>query len=61
MKKILIVSLCMVFAFAAYLSMGTVDNSTVSAPDAVAKAASFSGTIYVAGNADNVVYRINGD
>jgi len=50
MKKILIVSLCMVFAFAAYLSMGTVDNSTVSAPDAVAKAASFSGTIYVAGH-----------
>jgi len=50
MKKFLVVSLCVVMAFAAYLTMGTVDNSAVSAPDAVAKAKPFSGTIYVAGH-----------
>jgi len=50
MKKILIVSLCVVMAFAAYLSMGTVDNSPVSAPDAQAKAKSFSGTVLIAGH-----------
>jgi hypothetical protein len=50
MKKFLIVAICMVMAFGAYLSMGTVDNTPVSAPDAVAKAKSFSGTMYVAGH-----------
>jgi len=50
MKKFLVVSLCMVMAFAAYLSMGTMDNTPVSAPAADAKAKSFSGTFIVAGH-----------
>lgn len=49
MKKFAIVVLSLVLAFGAYLSMGTVDNTVVSAPVADA-GKSYTGTVYVAGH-----------
>ena len=49
MKKVLFVALSLMVAFGAYLSMGTIDNAVVSAPDAEA-GKKFSGTVYVAGH-----------
>ena len=46
MKKLIVVTLCMLFAFGAYLSVSTVDNSV---PAATAGSSAYSGTIYVAG------------
>ena len=46
MKKLIIVTLCVLFAFGAYLSVSTVDNSV---PVADAGSSKYSGTIYVAG------------
>jgi hypothetical protein len=46
MKKLVVVTLCLLFAFGAYLSVSTVDN-TVS--EATAGTSTYSGTIYIAG------------
>ena len=46
MKKLIVVTLCMLFAFGAYLSVSTVDNTV---PVATAKSSTYAGKAYVAG------------
>ncbi len=46
MKKLIVITLCVLFAFGAYLSVSTVDNSV---PVATAGSSAYSGTIYIAG------------